>query len=132
MEQKLDKSIKAKFMHKNFPGKMDRENRSEPRSTELKNYRVEIKFVGEPIYQFRVTDVSNRGAGLLIKDDSDFLSMIKIGQFVDINLISPKGSNPSGMYKAEIKHITKPEKGKHKGHCLAGIAIKKNTSQHSP
>lgn len=117
-------------MHKNFPGNMIGENRSEPRSTELKNYRVEIKLVGEPIYQFRVIDVSNKGAGLLVKDNSGFLSMIKIGQFVDVNFISPKGSNPSGMYKAEIKHITEPEKGKHKGHCLAGIAILKKPSHH--
>jgi len=110
-------------MHKNFPENMIEENRSEPRSTSLRNYRVEIKLIGEPIYQFRITDVSNKGAGFLIKDDSDFLSIIRIGQFVDVNFISPKGSNPSGIHKAEIKHITKPEKGRHKGHCLAGIAI---------
>lgn len=117
-------------MHKNFSENMSQENRSEPRSTSFSNYRVEIKLIGKPIYQFRVIDLSNKGAGLLIKDDSEFLSMIKIGQLIDANLISPKGSNPSGMYKAEIKHITKPEKGQRKGHCLAGIAISKNPSQH--
>jgi len=117
-------------MHKNFSKNISGENRSEPRFTALKNFRVEIKLVGEPIYQFRAIDVSNKGAGLLIKDDSDFLSMINLGQFVEANFISPKGLNPSGLYKAEIKHITKPEKGWHKGHCLAGIAISKNPSPH--
>ena len=98
-------------MHKNFSKNTGGENRSEPRFSALKNFRVEIKLVGEPIYQFKAVDVSNKGAGLLIKDDSDFLSMINPGQFVEANFISPKGSNPSGLYTAEIKHITKPEIG---------------------
>ena len=99
------------------------EKRSEHRSTKLKDYRVEIKFVGEPIYQFRVTDVSTKGAGLLINDNSAFLNMIEVGQIVDVNFISPKGLNPTGMYKVEIRHITKMDKGRYNGHRLVGILI---------
>jgi len=65
----------------------------------------------------------------LIKEDSDFLSMIAVDQTVDVDFISPKGTAPSGSYKAEIKHITKPGKGKNEGHCLVGISIlQKNDS----
>ena len=99
------------------------EKRSEHRSTKLRDYHVEIKFVGEPIYQFRVTDVSTKGAGLLINDNSAFLKLIEIGQIVDVNFISPKGLNPTGMYKAEIRHNTIIEKGKYNGHRLVGILI---------
>lgn len=59
------------------------------------------------------------------KDDSDFLNMIKVNQLVDANFISPKGAKPSGMYKTEIKHITKPAQDSNKGHCLVGISILK-------
>ena len=110
-------------MNKDSKNKTSKEKRAEPRRILLRNYRVEIKLTGKPIYQFRVTDESSKGAGILIKEDSDFLSMIEVDQTVDVDFISPKGTAPSGRYKAEIKHITKPGKGKNKGHCLVGISI---------
>lgn len=116
-------------MRKDFSESIAKEKRSEPRSTKLKDYRVEIKLVAEPIYQFRVTDVSTKGAGLLINDNSAFLKMIEVGQIVNVNFISPKGSNPNGMYKVEIKHITKVETGRYKGHRLVGILILKSLNQ---
>jgi len=101
------------------------EKRSEPRRAKLRNYRIEIKFVGEPIYQFRVINVTAKGAGLLIKDDSAFLKMIEVGQIVEADFISPDGMAPSGLYKAEIKHITKLDMQKHRGHRLVGLSILK-------
>ena len=99
------------------------EKRSIARPANLKNYRIEIKFVGEPIYQFKVINVTAKGAGILIKDDSAFLNMIEVGQIVGVNLVSPTGSNPSGMYKAEIRHITNRDEKEYKGHRLVGISI---------
>ncbi len=93
-------------MQKDSPKNITKDKRAGARSTKLWNYRIEIKFVGEPIYQFRIINVTTKGAGLLIKDDSAFLKMIEVGQIVDVDFISPEGSDPSGLYKAEIKHIT--------------------------
>jgi len=101
------------------------EKRSEPRRAKLRNYRIEIKFVGEPIYQFRVIDVTEKGGGLLVKDDSAFLNMIEVGQIIEADFISPRGTAPSGLYKAEIKHITKLDMRKHSGHQLVGLSILK-------
>ena len=112
-------------MQKDSPENIAKEKRAEARSAKLRNYRVEIKFVGEPIYQFRVINVTTKGAGLLIKDDSAFLKMIEIGQIVEVDFISPEGSDPSGLYKAEIKHITKLDKQEHRGHQLVGLSILK-------
>ena len=105
------------------------EKRLESRRAKLKNYRIEIKFVGEPIYQFRVIDVTTKGAGILIKDDSAFLDMIKVGQIIDVNFISPEASSPAGIYTAEIKHITKPANKENQGHRLVGISILKKLDQ---
>ena len=116
-------------MHKDSKDKIYKGKRTESRRTQLRNYRVEIKLIGEPIYQFRVTDVSSKGAGILIKEDSNFLSMIEINQTVDVDFISPKGTAPSGSYKAEIKHITKSGKGKNGRHCLIGISILEKIDQ---
>ena len=65
----------------------------------------------------------------MIQDDSVFLNMIEVGQIVDINFISPEGSNPSGMYTAEIKHITKTYKNERQGQQLVGLSILKNLDQ---
>ena len=102
-----------------------KEKRSEPRREKLRNYRIEIKFVGKPIYQFRVINVTAKGAGLLIKDDSAFLKMIEVGQIVEADFISPEGTAPSGLYKAKIKHITKLDMQEHRGHQLVGLSILK-------
>ena len=116
-------------MQKDSPKNITKEKRADARSTKLRNYRIEIKFVGEPIYQFRVINVSTKGAGLLIKDDSAFLKMIKVGQIVEADFISPEGTAPSGLYKAEIKHITKLDMQEHKGHRLVGISILKKLAK---
>ena len=99
------------------------ERRAKHQRTQLRNYRVEIKLTRAPIYQFRVNDVSPDGAGILIKEDSKFLNMIKAGQIVDANFISPKGTEPAGNHRTEIRHITKPNEGKNKGHFLVGLKI---------
>jgi len=99
------------------------ERRSEPRSDKLRDYRIEIKFVGEPVYQFRVRDVSTKGAGILVKDDSAFLKLIEVGQILEVNFISPMGSAPNGFYEAEVEHISDLDEGRSKGHRLVGISI---------
>ena len=104
---------------------ISKEKRSEPRRAKLRNYRIEIKFVGKPIYQFRVLNLTAKGAGLLIKDDSAFLKMIEVGQIVEADFISPEDKAPSGLYQAKIKHITKLNKQEHRGHHLVGLLILK-------
>ena len=99
------------------------DKRSEPRSTKLRSYRVEIKFIGMPVYQFKVRDVSATGAGVIVREDSEFLKMIEIGQTLEVNFISPRGSNPSGFYRAVVKQISKLDRGRYKGHRLVGISM---------
>ena len=112
-------------MQKESQKNIAKEKRSEPKRAKLSNYRIEIKFIGKPIYQFRVINVTVKGAGLLIKDDSAFLKMIEVGQIVKANFISPEGTAPSGLYKTEIKHITKLDKKENRGHQLVGLSILK-------
>ena len=121
----MNKISKLGHMQRDSTNNIAKEKRSEPRRPKLRNYRIEIKIVGHPIYQFRVINVTAKGAGLLIKDDSAFLKMIEVGQIVEADFISPEGTAPSGLYKAEIKHITKLDKQEHRGHQLVGLSILK-------
>ena len=110
-------------MPKNSPVNIAEEKRFEARAATLQNYRVEIKLVGQPIYQFKVTDVSTRGAGLLVNEHSGFLKLVAIGQTLEVNFISPRGTDPVGLYTVEIRHITETADGKYKGVRLVGIRI---------
>lgn len=110
-------------MHTDTSVGLSKEKREESRSPTLKHHRVEIKMVGEPIYQFKVSDVSTGGAGLLVSETSRFLKLIEVGQEYEVTFISPQGAEPVGMYKVEIRHITKTETGKYKGVRQVGIRI---------
>ena len=110
-------------MQKDSLKNIAKEKRSEYRRAKLRNYRIEIKFIGKPIYQFRVINVTAKGAGLLIKDNSGFLNMIEVGQIVEADFISPGGRAPCGLYKAEIKHITNSDRQEYKGHRIVGLSI---------
>ena len=116
-------------MKKDSPDTTAQEKRAIPRRTKLQNYRVEIQLVGQPIYQFRVKDVSTNGAGILIKNDSGFLNLIKVGQVVNVDFMSPEGTNPSGLHKSRIEHITEGNKAGIKGHLLVGISILEKIDQ---
>jgi len=106
-----------------------REKRSEQRHATSRCYRIEIKLVGVPIYQFRLINVTDKGASILIKDDSDFLSMIKVDEIIDVTFISPEDAHPSGRYKTKFKHISELNKSNYNGHRLVGISILEKLDQ---
>ena len=102
---------------------MEEEKRSETRSPRLRNHRVEIKLVAHPIYQFKVADVSPRGAGLVVHESSAFLKLIEVGQVMKVCFISPQGEKPHGTYNVQIRHITDKEHSRYKGVRLVGVRI---------
>jgi hypothetical protein len=110
-------------MHANPPSDKKAEKRRQPRKPELRNHRIEVKLVGEPIYQFKLTDVSPRGAGLVVNKTSRFLKLTEVGQILEVNFLSPRGVAPSGRYKVEVRHITDTEHGYYKGVRRVGVRI---------
>ena len=102
------------------------ERRTEPRSSRLPNHRVEIKFPSVPVYQLKVRDVSPNGAGIIVRADSKFLTMVQIGQELNVNFLAPADAAPlSGHHKLRIEHISELGKGRFKGHMVVGISILK-------
>jgi hypothetical protein len=100
----------------------DRRNRS--RSTALSNPMVEIRLEGGPLYQLKVRDLSNEGAGIVVRSDSNFLKRIQVGQRLDVHLILPVNyKGPSGHYRSRVEHITEIADGPYSGHLVVGISI---------
>jgi hypothetical protein len=100
----------------------DRRGRS--RSTALSNPMVEIRFSGGPLFQLKVRDLSNEGAGIVVRSDSHFLKMVQVGQRLNVRLILPLGyKGPSGHYRSRVEHITAIVEGPYNGHLIVGISL---------
>lgn len=98
--------------------------RNRYRSTDLSNPMVEIRLAGGPLYQLKVRDLSNEGAGIVVRSDSNFLKMIQVGQKLDVRLILPVNyKGPSGHYRSKVEHITEIADGPYSGHLVVGVSI---------
>jgi hypothetical protein len=85
---------------------------------------VEIKLEGGPLYQLKVKDLSNEGAGIVVRSDSNFLKRIQVGQSLNVHLILPVNyKGPSGHYRSRVEHITEIAEGPFSGHLVVGISI---------
>ena len=105
------------------------ESRSEPRTVPDQFDSVEFSISKQdPIFQFRVRDVSPSGIGILIKSGSKALDYLKVGQVIDMKY-NPEDSNGlSDEMKTEIRHITYLEDGRYRGQYLVGLLIKTGSS----
>lgn len=98
------------------------ERRSEARRGADSGYGAEIRLSGVPVHQFKFKDVSPNGACILIKEGSSMLTHLKAGLTLNMKYNSPiKPGTP--VLKSEIKHITKADQGRFKGHYLVGVLI---------
>jgi len=103
------------------------ERRSEPRSIIDQYYSVEFSLSGcSFVYQFKIWNISLKGICVLVKEDSDLLNHVKVGDILNLKYYTTDSSKPIEFLKTEIKHITKDEQGRFKGVYLVGLAILEN------
>ena len=107
------------------------ERRSEPRSIIDQYYSVEFSLSGcSFVYQFKIWNISSKGICVLVKEDSDLLNHVKVGDILNLKYYTTDSSKPIEFLKTEIKHITKDEQGRFKGVCLVGLATVENQDSH--
>ena len=101
-----------------------KERRSEPRSIVDKYYSVEFS-LGDMafVYQFKIWDISSRGLSVLVKEGSDLLKHLKVGEVLRLKYYSTDSSKPTEYLKTQIRHITKDQRARFKGHYLVGLLI---------
>jgi len=100
------------------------EKRSEPRSIIDKYYSVEFSISNSAyIYQFKIWDISKKGVCVLVKEDSDLLNHLKVGDILNLKYYPTDSSHPIEHLKTKIRHITKDEEGRFKGLRLVGLSI---------
>lgn len=103
------------------------EKRSESR-TELEKYHsVEFKLADPGArYQFKIWNMSSRGMCLLVREDSDVIKCLHLGDTLDMKYHTSDASSPPESLKTQIKHVTKEEEGRFQGHYLVGLFILEN------
>ena len=75
------------------------------------------------LYQFKIWDVSPSGMSILVKEDSEVLNHIEIGDILDMKYYPKKTSEDPVRLRTEIRHITRDVPERIKGHILIGLSI---------
>ena len=87
-------------------------------------YYVEIDLGSPlPIYQFKVRDISEHRACVLVKEGSSILKSLKTGQKLKMKYWSGDNLGATKTWHVQIKHITKQIHGSFKGHSIVGFSI---------
>ncbi len=99
------------------------ERRCEPRIIIDKYYSVEL-LIGDNsfVYQFKIWNISTKGICLVIREDSDVLKHLNVGDIVNMKYYTTDSEKPGEYLKTEIRHMTKDE-GRFKGHYLVGLLV---------
>ena len=100
------------------------ERRAESRSRIEQYYSVEFRISDQDyLYQFKIRNISTKGVCVLIREDSDILKHLEVGDILDMKYYPGDLLSPPVNLKTQIKHITKDDEGRFKNHYLVGLSI---------
>ena len=111
-------------MHTELKGESDHGGRSEERKIADQYHSVEfmIKDLGS-YYQAKIRDISSRGLCVLVREDSNVIEHLRVGDILDMRYYPSQPRRPVDEWRTEIRHITKDEQGRFKHHYLVGLSI---------
>ncbi len=100
------------------------ELRTEMRTAAADGASVEFSFPGTMLtYQFPLRDWSYTGLGVLAREDSNALDYLQEGRMYSITLRRGGYNHAIEVFRVEIRHISDPEQGRHRGHKIIGLSI---------
>jgi len=98
--------------------------RPEPGEKGEEYYSVEFSIDGLNMsYQFKILDTSPRSLCVLIKETSEIIPLINVGDILNLKYYSSKNTYYPQSLETEIRHIRKNDQGRFKGHYLVGLKI---------
>jgi hypothetical protein len=78
------------------------------------------------VYQFKIWDVAESALSLLVNEKSGLLDLLKVGDTLRVKYYSKDSAYQSEYQKTAVRHITKNDEGRLKGHFLIGLEILEN------
>jgi len=99
------------------------ERRAERRAIDGRYYSVQFTTEGlDSFYQFKLWNISPKGMCILVKEESEVLKHLKVGDAIEMIYYLTDSLGAFEKIKTQIKHITKNEDGRFEGHYLVGLA----------
>ncbi len=99
-------------------------NRTDSREIVDQYYSVEFSVKGlELVYQFKIWNLSQKGMCVLVKEESELLKHIRVGDRMKMKYYPVDLKGPVTLLETEVKHITKDDGGRFKGHYMMGLSI---------
>ena len=107
-----------------FQSGLLQDRRARTRSRELTDPMLVVSLHGGPLYQLKVRDLSDEGAGIVARADSNLLQRVEVGQVVKVRVVLPRNyKGPSGHYQSRVEHITQIQEGPFSGHMIIGLSF---------
>ncbi len=100
---------------------------SEPKKRVDEYYSVEFAIEGlESAYQFKIWNKTSTRMSILVKENSDVLPQLKVGDTLNMRYYSDNLIHPSQCLETAIRRITRNDQGRLKGHYLVGLELLQN------
>jgi hypothetical protein len=77
----------------------------------------------DPVYIFKLRDISYNEPCILVKEDSVVLKSLKVNDILNMEYNPPESSGSSKLLSTRIRDITKSHYGCFTGHSLVGLSI---------
>jgi hypothetical protein len=105
---------------------IDTDRRVESRALPDQIHSVQFTKQGlDMTYQFKIRNISTKGMCILVRQGSQVISHLKVGDILDMKYYPEEGKGAIDQSKTEIIHISKGKPGWFEGHCLVGLSILK-------
>ena len=90
-------------------------------------YSVEFAVEGlESAYQFKIWNKTSTHMSILVKENSEVLPQLKVGDTLNMRYYSDNLIHPSECLETAIRRITKNDQGRLRGHYLVGLELLQN------
>jgi hypothetical protein len=109
-------------MTDNFQNKLKKESRSEIRNPAFEGASISFKPTGGVWeYQIKLREFSDSGLGLLVKQDSDLLKQICVGDVFAVNYYENSVPMTVQHRTVKVRHISFPPTGTPENHMIIGL-----------
>ncbi len=108
--------MESALHHFPLQGRLPREKRAG------EYYSVEI-FLNNHAYQFKIWNMISMPMCILVKDGSEVLPKLRVGDTMDMKYYKSDSDHPIDNLMTEIRHISKRERGRFRGHYFVELGL---------
>ena len=93
-------------------------------------YSVEIPLDGlEFLHQFKIWNIDQGTLCVVVKEESKILTCIRVGETIKMKYYILNPAYPPKYLPTKIRHITREDQGRFKGHVVIGLDILEDSTE---